>query len=183
MGGDENLESKLTSGAWGVWLGTAITDTVNPGVGYISAVALMFGSWAYSFGLYEKLEDRYGDRVREKLDLLDDRFMAFVDRLGGFLGKYGKYIEGSFFVLFTAFLIAFPGLPFRNIVLAVTVFAAVDWYFFDLRTLRDFMWWFRWNPWRLTTVAALIAAYLFATGQAEHVLKAYIDFLQRGVPQ
>lgn len=167
-------------GAWGA---TVITGDLGMAYGFSFVIILTIAALARQHGLFEELADRYGDRVRDKLEILYKKSAVFGKKLFDFLFKYGNYVLGAMLIGSIALIVATPSLPFRGLVLAFTTFALFDWYFNNLRTTRDIFFYWPHRPWKIFAVAAAVAVYLFATGQSETFLKIVIDFLQQGVSQ
>ena len=90
---------------------------------------------------------------------------------------------GVMFVGTIGLIVATPSYPFRGLVLAFTTFAVFDWYFNNLRTVKDILLCWPHRPWKIFAVAAAVAVYIVATGQSETFLKIVIDILQQGVSQ
>ncbi len=167
----------------GAWAATLITETAGQAYGFALVMLLAMAAVARQHGLFEKLADRYGDRVRSTLETLYKKSIVFGQQVDDFLFWYGNYVLGAMFLGFIAFVVVTPSLPFRGLALAFLTFALIDWHFNDLRTIQDILFYWPRRPWRIFAVAAAVAVYLVATGQSETFLKIVIDFLQQGVSQ
>lgn len=179
----DDLDDKLAAASLGAWAATIITGDAGMAYGFAFVIILALAAIARQHGLFEKLADRYGDRVWEKLEVLYVKSVVFGEKLFDFLFWYGNYVMGAMFLGFIAVIIATPSLPFRGLALAFLTFALIDWYFNNLWTIRDFYWSLLYRPWKIFAVAAAVAVYIIATGQSETFLKIVIDLLQRGVSQ
>jgi hypothetical protein len=179
----DDLDDRLMAAATGAWGATIITSDAGFRFGFAFVLILGLAALARRRGLFEKLADRYGDRVRSTLEALYEKSVVFGKKLSDFLFHYGKYVIGAFFLASIALIVATPSLPFRGLMLAFTTFAVFDWYFNDLRTVQDILFYWPHRPWRIFAVAAAVAVYLVATGQTEAFLKIVIDLLQQGVSE
>ena len=179
----DDLDDKLGLAANVAWAATIITGYAGMAYGFAFVIILALAAIARQHGLFGKLADRYGDRVREKLNAFYEKSIVFGEKLIDLLFRYGDYVITAMFLGAIALTIATPSLPFRGLTLALMVFAAIDWYFNNLWTIRDFYWSLLYRPWKIFAVAAAVAVYIIATGQSETFLKMVIDLLQRGVSQ
>ncbi|MFB1064885.1 hypothetical protein [Natrinema sp. H-ect4] len=183
MAEDDDLDDKLAAAGMGAWAATVITGDAGSAYGFALVMILAMAAVARQHGLFEQMAERYGDRVREKLEILYEKSVVFGKKLSDFLFWYGNYVLGAMFLGLIAFVVVTPSLPFRGLTLAFLTFALIDWYFNDLRTIQDILFYWPLRPWRIFAVATAVAVYLIATGQSEFFLKLVIDFLQRGVSQ
>lgn len=175
---DDVSNRDLSWFVFGIVAGLVLTDYLGPIWAFALEIVVIAVIQVRRFNLYEKAVDRYSEPVREKGEALGEKFWSFLDWFLDATEGYGKYVIGGFFIYVFAVLLLIPELPYRWYQLVLLIFAAVDWYVFDLRYLRGLQWRLRYRPGLLVGAVLIVAAYLYGAGQLQPLLENYLDFLQ-----